>query len=73
MANIYPIKTVYLAGPITGLSYGAARQGWREEMKKLLPDHVHPMSPMRGKDFLLDEIALTSSNRIKIGFCNPLR
>lgn len=48
----YPKKTVYLAGPITGLSYGEARHGWREEFTTLLPEHIFCASPMRGKDFL---------------------
>lgn len=45
---------VYLAGPITGLSYEEARNGWRAEFPKLLPDTIHCYSPMRGKDFLKD-------------------
>lgn len=52
---IYPKKTIYLAGPITGLSYEAARLGWRVEFKALLPEHILALSPMRGKDYLVDE------------------
>ena len=52
----YPVKTVYLAGPITGLKYEEARFGWREEFVDLVNkmgfDHIHCRSPMRGKDFL---------------------
>ena len=52
----FPNKTVYLAGPITGLTYKDARFGWREEfadmMTKMGFDHIHCRSPMRGKDFL---------------------
>jgi len=55
---LYPVKTVYLAGPITDLSYGEARHGWREEFASLLPEHILPMSPMRGKDFLDKEVKL---------------
>lgn len=49
---IYPTKTVYLAGPITGLTYEEARDGWRKEFASLMPEHVLCNSPMRGKEFL---------------------
>lgn len=49
---IYPAKQVYLAGPITGLSYDQARFGWRVQFQELLPEHIFCYSPMRGKDFL---------------------
>jgi nucleoside 2-deoxyribosyltransferase len=45
-------RVIYLAGPITGLSYGEARHGWREYFPTLLPPHIHCSSPMRGKDHL---------------------
>ena len=47
------IKSVYLAGPITGLTYGNARHGWRDEFALMLPEHIVPLSPMRGKDALM--------------------
>ena len=50
-----PHKSVYLAGPITGLTYGDARHGWREEFAAMMPAHIIPLSPMRGKDFLMGE------------------
>ncbi len=47
---------VYLAGPITGLSYGEAALGWRqyvhEKMTAEAP-HIQCYSPMRGKQFLI--------------------
>ena len=46
-------KTVYLAGPITGLTYGNARHGWRKEFALMLSPHIIPLSPMRGKDTLM--------------------
>ena len=49
----YLTKTVYLAGPITGLTYGNARHGWRDEFTLMLPPHIIPLSPMRGKDALM--------------------
>lgn len=44
-------RTVYLAGPITGLSYGGATE-WRQYVADLLPDYILPVSPMRGKQYL---------------------
>ncbi len=55
---IFPSKTVYLAGPITGLSYSEARNTWRHEIASLLPEHIFPLSPMRNKDFLEDQSVL---------------
>lgn len=46
---------VYLAGPITGLSYGEARHGWREEAARIAAQNYPQLdmfSPMRSKDFL---------------------
>lgn len=52
----YPLKTVYLAGPITGLTHDEARYGWRRDFVELLEglklDHILCSSPMRGKEFL---------------------
>lgn len=42
---------VYTAGPITGLSYKGAT-GWREYVEKKMPDYIHTVSPMRGKQRL---------------------
>ena len=45
---------VYLAGPITGVSYGGSTE-WREDAIKLLAKHgITGLSPMRGKDYLAD-------------------
>jgi nucleoside 2-deoxyribosyltransferase len=51
--------TVYLAGPITGLSYGGATD-WREYARKALAeDYIEGISPMRAKHYLarLSEIS----------------
>lgn len=56
----YPTKTVYLAGPITGLTHDEARYGWRERFAELMPPHILCCSPMRGKEFLQDIGVLTS-------------
>lgn len=45
-------KTVYTAGPITGLTHDEARHGWRQRFAELMPSHIKTLSPMRGKDFL---------------------
>jgi nucleoside 2-deoxyribosyltransferase len=45
---------VYLAGPITGLSYREAVD-WREDFSLQLPNHIVPLSPMRGKALLREE------------------
>lgn len=63
--NNFPLKTVYLAGPISGLSYEQARHGWREQFQSILAtlpgkdaSHIHLLSPMRAKDFLLKQVSL---------------
>ncbi len=56
----FPQKTIYLAGPITGLTHDEARYGWRETFNAMLPSHIHAASPMRGKEFLKDIGVLTS-------------
>ncbi len=58
----YPKKTIYLAGPITGMNHDDARYGWRKEFANMIEeagrigayrtDHIYCSSPMRGKEFL---------------------
>lgn len=48
------MKKIYLAGPISGLTYAESALGWREMIKPLLPE-FDLFSPMRGKDFLANE------------------
>jgi nucleoside 2-deoxyribosyltransferase len=48
------MSKVYLAGPITGLSYGEARLGWRQYFPTLLSENIQCSSPMRGKESLKD-------------------
>lgn len=46
------MKTVYLAGPITGLTYGDSTD-WRDGAIEFLSLYgVKGLSPMRGKDYL---------------------
>lgn len=67
------MPTVYLAGPITGLSYGTSTD-WREyAIKDLATAKIRGVSPLRAKDYLKNEsniadsyesIALSSSRGI---------
>lgn len=48
------MKTVYLAGPISGLNYAGAVD-WREAaIAELAKDGIHGLSPMRAKGYLVD-------------------
>lgn len=47
------MKTVYLAGPITGLDFESANK-WREEFSKST-DKIEFLNPLRGKDYLRKE------------------
>ena len=58
------MKTVYLAGPITGLSYGEAAQGWREFMEYASVRNGcewRCLSPMRGKEHLTGQEELLAT------------
>ena len=47
-------KTVYLAGPIDGLSYEKG-VGWRDDARKELSLYgIKALSPQRGKDYLVE-------------------
>ena len=49
------MSKVYLSGPITGLTYNAARFGWRKEMGDALEASGHtPLSPMRHEGHLAE-------------------
>jgi len=58
---------VYLAGPITGTSYGECTD-WRQYVQeKLEADwNIDGMSPMRHKDYLLDRTTVADSYEEKI-------
>lgn len=45
------MKTVYLAGPITGVSYAGCTD-WREEIQRRLAPGIVGLSPMRAKKYL---------------------
>ncbi len=56
------MKSIYLAGPITGKSYEEAAKGWRQQFAKWIDEtnfksepQILCYSPMRGKEFLQGE------------------
>mgnify|MGYP001573957807 CR=1 FL=1 len=51
---------VYLAGPISGTSYGEST-GWREHVSAQFPPHIVGVSPMRGKRYLSQEKHIADS------------
>lgn len=46
--------TVYLSGPITGLTYDRARYGWRQTFAGLLEEGITVLSPMRHEGHLAE-------------------
>jgi len=48
------MKTVYLCGPITGLSYGECTD-WRQFVARHVAQDIIPLSPLRGKRYLENE------------------
>ena len=53
--------TVYLAGPITGLSWGGTTD-WRDYVsKELVSVGIISFSPLRGKDYLANETSIGDS------------
>src|SRR6476620_1152916 len=44
---------VYLAGPITGTTYEGCTE-WREQVKEMVDSDILTLSPMRGKQYLLE-------------------
>lgn len=62
---------VYLAGQITGLTYGEA-VGWREQVtKELEKEGIHCYSPMRAKEYL-DKVGELKATFEEYGALNPL-
>ena len=60
---------VYLAGPITGASYGD-NTDWRVQISDMLPDCIEPISPMRGKTYLRDESAIADEYTDSVLSCS---
>ena len=60
---------VYLAGPISGCSYGGATD-WREAVKRELANRgIMGVSPMRGKHYLLQETSIGDSYANEVLSC----
>ncbi len=51
---------LYLAGPITGMSYGDCTD-WRHAVASKLPAHIVGVSPLRGAKYLAQEKAIADS------------
>ena len=64
----HPIYTVYLAGPITGMSYGTSTD-WRTYCDEYFPDWMHALSPMRGKRYLAHETEIAASYENSVLSC----
>ena len=57
------MKKVYLAGPVTGLSWEET-ESWRDDFKKRLKDsspHIVGFSPLREKGFLVNETSIADT------------
>ena len=55
-----PKKTLFLAGPLTGISYGDALD-WRKYVESKLPSDVIAFSALRGKEHLAKKAVLKDS------------
>ncbi len=53
-------KLLFLAGPLTGISYKQAL-AWRTEVERKLPSDIVAFSALRKKDYLSDETVLKDS------------
>ena len=63
------MSLIYLAGPITGLSYGEVVD-WREYViKKLSVIKITGLSPMRHKEYLSQEKSISSSYENSVLSC----
>jgi hypothetical protein len=59
--DIYtPTQLLYMAGGITGISYGGSTD-WRKHVADRLPPYIKPISPMRGKEYLAAEKSIKGS------------
>lgn len=45
------MSKIYLAGPISGLTYAGSEE-WRDEFRRKLDPRIDAFSPLRGKDYL---------------------
>lgn len=54
------MKTVYLAGPITGCDFNTCTD-WRREVRAALAPEIEAFDPMRGKEYLAQEACIRDS------------
>ena len=54
------MKSIYLCGPISGLSFDECTD-WRKYVARRLASDIVPLSPMRGKEYLAKEKAIGDS------------
>lgn len=54
------MKSIYLAGPISGLSYNETTS-WRQYIRRKLPDRIVGYSPMRAKSYLQNKMHISHS------------
>lgn len=62
-------QRVYLAGPISGLSYGDCTD-WREYVSRCLFKDMDCLSPMRAKEYLSHENVIADSYQFKSLSCD---
>ena len=66
------MKTVYLAGPITGLTYGGCTE-WRDgAIESLALFGIEGLSPMRGKEALSHLVDPLSGTAVEYAHLTPL-
>ncbi len=59
-------RSVYLCGPITGITYEEAEEGWRVRARKYFEDlGIEVLSPLRGKYFLKGQGEIRDSAELK--------
>lgn len=58
---------VYLAGPVTGLSYHEANE-WRLKVQRVLLPEIEAVNPLRGKEYLDDQTGPIAPSPLD-GFC----
>lgn len=63
------MKTIYLAGPITGCSFEGCTDWRNDVINRLKPFGIKGLSPMRAKDYLAKEKNITGSYEDKVMSC----
>jgi nucleoside 2-deoxyribosyltransferase len=66
--NLHQRYLVYLAGPITGTSYGECTD-WRAFVESHIDERVAALSPMRHKDYLSSEKSVADSYEKHVMSC----